>query len=50
MPFAQVWTAYSNEAEFKREFQGTGDTVDVFLVYSDYAYRIILGEIGNPVI
>jgi excinuclease ABC subunit B len=31
-----------NDAEFNRgTFRVTGDTVDVFLAYSDYAYRII---------
>jgi excinuclease ABC subunit B len=31
-----------NENEFKRgNFRVTGDTVDVFLAYSDYAYRVI---------
>jgi excinuclease ABC subunit B len=31
-----------NEVEFKRgNFRVTGDTVDVFLAYSDYAYRIV---------
>ncbi len=31
-----------NEIEFKRgTFRVTGDTIDIFLAYSDYAYRIV---------
>jgi excinuclease ABC subunit B len=56
--FALVDALYSrNELEFKRStFRVKGDTVDVYLAYGDYAYRIIFWgdeiehlEIFNPV-
>ncbi|MDR1340018.1 MAG: excinuclease ABC subunit UvrB [Prevotellaceae bacterium] len=56
--YALVDALYSrNELEFKRStFRVRGDTVDVYLAYGDYAYRIIFWgdeiehiEIFNPV-
>jgi excinuclease ABC subunit B len=56
--FALVDALYSrNEFEFKRStFRVKGDTVDVYLAYGDYAYRIIFWgdeierlEVFNPV-
>jgi excinuclease ABC subunit B len=56
--YALVDALYSrNEIEFKRStFRVKGDTVDVYLAYGDYAYRIIFWgddierlEIFNPV-
>jgi excinuclease ABC subunit B len=56
--YALVDALYSrNEVEFKRStFRVTGDTVDVYLAYGDYAYRVIFWgdeiehlEIFNPI-